>query len=63
VAVVAVGRAEPDGERDAVAVHDNVALAPRFAPVGWVRAGAPAPLLAGMPALSRAARLRPMTLA
>jgi hypothetical protein len=63
LAVVAVGRAEPDGEWDALAVHNKVALAPRLAPVCWVRAGALSPLLAGTLALSRAARLQSMALA
>ena len=41
LAIVAIGRAEPDGERDAVAVHNDVALASwlarsvGFGPVPW----------------------------
>jgi hypothetical protein len=63
LAVVAIGRAEPDGERDTIAVHDDVALASWLAPVGRVRAGALAPLLAGTLALSTQARLQSMALA
>ena len=55
-AVVGVGRAEASRERDAARVHDKVALGPRLAAIGRVRASAFAPLLAGTEALSRLAR-------
>jgi hypothetical protein len=55
-AVVLVGRAESEGERDAVGVDQNVALRPQFAPVGRVRPGRLAPFLAGNEALSREQR-------
>src|ERR1051325_11366463 len=63
LAIVAIGRAEPDGERDAIAVHNDVALASWLAPVRRVRAGVLAPLLAGTLALSTQARLQSMALA
>src|SRR5215210_1981247 len=37
LAIVAIGWAEPDGERDAVAVHNEVALASWLAPAGLPR--------------------------
>src|SRR5687767_61103 len=57
-AVVDVGGGEVDGQRDAVAVDQEVALRARLAPVGRVRAGIFAPLFDGMLALSRLARLQ-----
>jgi hypothetical protein len=53
---VAVGRAEHDRERDAVPVHEQVTLRAGAAPVGRIRPGLFAPLLAGMLAESSAAR-------
>jgi hypothetical protein len=51
-AVVDVGGAEQERERDAAGVDQNVALGPRLAAVGRVRAGELAPLFAGKEALS-----------
>jgi hypothetical protein len=59
-AVVDIGRAEPDGERDAPGVGDQVALGPGPAAIGRVGAGLFAPLLAGTEALSTQARLQSM---
>ena len=47
-----VGRAEQERERDAVSVHEDVALGAQLAAVGRVRADALAPLFAGKDALS-----------
>ena len=62
-ALIDVGGAEPDGERDAGAVDQQMALATWFAAVRWIRAdvfvgggGASTPPLAGTDALSRLAR-------
>ncbi len=54
--VVAVGGADPGGQRDARRVAQDVELDPGLAPVGRVAAGAGAPLFAGTEALSRQAR-------
>lgn len=55
-AVVGVGWAEANRERDTVRVHDDMALGPGLAAVGRVRTRKLAPLLAGTEALSRLAR-------
>jgi len=57
-AVGAVGRGEEDGEREALPVDHNMALAARFAAIRWIRPGFFAPLLAGAKALSTLARLQ-----
>ncbi len=62
-AVVDVGGGEPYGERDAVPVDHNMALAARFAAIRRVRPGLLAPLVAGMLAESREARLQSMRFA
>lgn len=63
LAVVSVGRRDQQGERDAVGVDQEVALAARLAAVGRVRAGLLAPLLAGTDPLSRLARLQSIAFA
>lgn len=62
-AVVAVGRAQADSERDAVRVDQEVTLAARAAAVGRVRAGLGTPLLAATAALSKAQRDQSMAFA
>ena len=62
-AVVDVGPAQGKGERDAVRVDENVTLAARLGPVGRVRAGEFAPLLAATAALSSEHRPQSMALA
>ena len=52
--IVGVGGREADGQRDAVAVHDQVVLGAGLAAVGRVRAGLLAPLLARTLRLSSA---------
>jgi hypothetical protein len=59
-AVVDVGPDQQEGERDATALGDQVALGAGSASVGRVRAGAVAPLFAGMAALSTQARPQSM---
>lgn len=54
----AVGRGEPDGEREALPVDHNMALAARFAAICRIRPGFVAPLLAAAKALSTLARLQ-----
>jgi hypothetical protein len=56
--VVAIGSGQECGERDAGAVDHKMALAARFSPIRWIRAGALAPLLAAMLAESNDARLQ-----
>ena len=63
LAVVAVSRADPDGEWDALGIGDEVALGACAAAIGRVGAGLLAPLLAGTAALSTQARLQSMALA
>ena len=63
LAVVAVGRAEPDRGGNTLAVGNEVPLTPCLAPVRRVRAGALTPLLAVTLALSTQARLQSMALA
>jgi len=63
LAVVAVGWRDPQGERDAVGVHEDVALGARLAAIRRARAGLLAPLFAGTLALSTAARSQLMALA
>src|SRR5215212_6532846 len=58
--VVPVGPGQKRGERDPGAVDHKMALRARFAPIRWIRPGEFAPLLAGMLALSRLARLQSM---
>jgi hypothetical protein len=58
VAIGAVGRGEEDGEREALPVDHNVALAARFAAIRRIWPGFRAPLLAGAKALSALARLQ-----
>jgi hypothetical protein len=62
-AVVDICRGDPQGERDAVGIGDNVALGPRAAAVGRIGAGLFAPLFAGTDALSTQARLQSMACA
>lgn len=62
-AVVAVGRAQANGERDAVRVDQKMTLAARAAAIGRVRAGLFAPLFAATAALSKAQRDQSMALA
>jgi len=57
-AVADVGGGEVDGQRDAVAVNQEVALRARLAPIGRARPGFFAPFFAGTLALSRLARLQ-----
>ena len=57
-AVGAVGRGEEDGEREALPVDHNMALAARFAAIRRIRSGLLAPPLAGAKALSTLARLQ-----
>lgn len=63
LAVVPVGRRDPQGERNAVGIDEDVALGTRLAAVRRVRAGLLAPLFAGTLALSTAARSQLMALA
>jgi hypothetical protein len=63
LAVVAVGRAEPDGKRNTLGIGDEVALAPGPTAIGRIGAGLLTPLLAGTEALSTQARLQSMALA
>jgi len=56
--VMAVGAAQERGKRDPGSVDHNMALRARFSPIRWIRAGEFAPLLAGMLAESREARLQ-----
>jgi hypothetical protein len=58
--VVGVGRREADGERDAVAIDDEVVLGAELAPVHGVRSRLLAPLFARTLMLSRLARLQSM---
>ena len=55
-AVVDVGAGQDDGERNAAAVGDEVALCPGLAAIGRVRPGLKPPFLAGRLVLSSAAR-------
>ena len=55
-AVVPVGACQPQAERRAAGVGDEVALRARLAPIRRVRAGGRPPFLAGTEALSRLAR-------
>ena len=57
-AVVAIGAAQPDGERNPGAVDHKMAFRARFRAIRWIRPGRWAPFLAGMLALSRQARLQ-----
>ena len=57
-AVMPVGARQPQAERRAASVGDEVALCARVAPVRRVRAGGRPPFLAGTDALSRLARLK-----
>src|SRR4051812_13786237 len=45
LAVVPIGRRNPQGKGDAVGVHKDVALEARLAAIRWVRAGFLAPFL------------------
>jgi hypothetical protein len=63
LAVMPVGRRNPQGEGDAIGIDEDVALGARFAAVRWVRPGLFAPLFAGTLALSTAARSQLMALA
>ena len=58
--VVAIGSSQERGKREAAPLDHNMALRARFAPIRWIRADGVAPLLAGMLALSREARLQSM---
>jgi hypothetical protein len=58
--VVAVGPGQERSERDAIPVSHKMALRARFAAIRRVRTDGFAPLLAGMLALSREARLQSM---
>jgi hypothetical protein len=62
-AVVDICRGNPQGERDAIGVGDDVALGPGSAAVGRIGAGLLAPLFAGTDALSTQARLHSMACA
>jgi hypothetical protein len=62
-AVVLVRRTERESERDAVRVHEDVALGARLPAVGRVRACRLAPLLAGNEALSSEQRPKSTALA
>jgi hypothetical protein len=57
---VGIGGRDADGQRDAVAIHHQVELGARFAPVNRVRPGLLTPLLARTLKLSRLARLQSM---
>ena len=59
-AVVDVCRGQPESERDALGIGDEVALGAGSAAIGRVGAGLLAPLLAGTQALSTQARLQSM---
>ena len=59
-AVVDVCRGQPESERDALGIGDEVALGACSAAIGRVGAGLLAPLLAGTEALSTQARLQSM---
>src|SRR5512147_99523 len=61
--VMAVGRAQADGQGDAGAIGEDVALGARPTTIRRVWADLVAPVLAGMAALSSAARLPSMALA
>ena len=63
LAVVPVGWRDPQGERDAVSIDEDVALGARLAAIRRVRAGLLTPLFAGTLALSTAARSQLMALA
>jgi hypothetical protein len=56
--VVAVGPGQECGKRDTGSVDHNMALRARFAAIRRIRSGELAPLVAGMLALSRLARLQ-----
>src|SRR5262245_51017503 len=58
--LVAVGPRQECGEREAGPLDHNMALRARFAAIRWVRPDGVAPLLAGILAESRAARLQSM---
>jgi hypothetical protein len=60
---VDICRGNPQGERDALGVGDDVALGPGSAAVGRIGAGLLAPLFAGKDALSTQARLQSMACA
>jgi hypothetical protein len=62
-AVVPVGGAQAQAERDAVRVDQEMTLAARTAAIGWVRACLLAPLLAATAALSSAQRDQSMAFA
>jgi hypothetical protein len=57
-AVMDICRGNPQGERDTVGIGDHVALGPRPAAIGRIRAGLLTPLFAGTKALSTQARLQ-----
>jgi hypothetical protein len=59
-AVVSVGAAQQESERDAAPVHDEVALGACLSAIRRVRPGSGTPLLAAMDALSTQARLQSM---
>lgn len=63
LAIVPVGRRDPQGERDAVSIDENVALGARLAAIRRARARLLAPLFAGTLALSTAAGSQLMALA
>jgi hypothetical protein len=55
-----IGGREPNGQRDASAVDDEVVLGPGLAPIRRVRAGLLGPLLASTLRLSTLAQLHAM---
>ena len=55
--VLPMGTGGFEGQRDALTVHDQVALGARFAPLGRVGSVSSPPRLAGTLLLSRQARL------
>jgi hypothetical protein len=55
-----VGRAQRNGERDALPVHDHMAFRARFAAIRWIRPGFIAPFSAGTAEESREARVQSM---
>lgn len=62
-AVVDICRRDPESERDAPSIGEEMALAAGSAAIGRIGAGLLAPLLAGTEALSTQARLQSMALA